>query len=169
MKICIKIFEKLNLKLLETPKIKPKYIRIYSNGTFTLTNTTETSLLCTCGIQHENLNEEKQFYISSIKNTILSFLKNIKILIEEVPTIQKEMLGKINCTNEYKKLQNNEINSLYETIFLTKITFKLQNMPTCNKSQKINLMKNLNLITQIDQIFPQKTYSNLKKRSINLL
>ena len=116
MKICIKIFEKLNLKLPETPKIKPKYIRIYSNGTFTLTNTTETSLLCTCGIQHENLNKEKQFYISSNKNTILSFLKNIKILIEEVPPIQKEMLGKINCTNEYKRLQNKETNGLYETL-----------------------------------------------------
>ena len=124
IKFCIKIFEKLNLKLLETPNIKPKYIRINSNGTLTLTNTTETTLLCTCGIQHNNLNEEKKFYISSIKTTILSFLKNIKILIEEVPIIQKEMLGKINCTNEYKKLQNNEKNSLYETIFLTKITFK---------------------------------------------
>ena len=95
MKICIKIFEKLNLKLLETPKIKPKYIRIYSNGTFTLTDTTETSLLYTCDIQHDNLNEEKQFYVSSIKKTILSFLKNIKILLEDVPPIKKKCLEKL--------------------------------------------------------------------------
>ena len=79
------------------------------------------------------------------------------------------MLGKINCTNEYKRLQNKETNSLYETLFLTKITFKMQNMPTCDKSKKINLMQNLDLITKIEQIFPQKTYSNLNKRSINLL
>merc|ERR1712208_269548 len=121
------------------------------------------------GIQHNNLIEEKKFYISSIKTTIMSFIKNIKILIDEVPLAQKEMIGNINCTNEYKKLQNNEINSLYETIFLTKITFKLETMPTCNKSQKIDLMQNLDLITKIEQIFPQKTYSNLNKRSINLL
>ena len=84
-----------------------------------------------------------------LKKTILSFLKNIKILLEEVPPIKKEMLGKINCTNEYKRLQNKETNSLYETLFLTKITFKMQNMPTCDKSKKINLMQNLDLITKI--------------------
>merc|ERR1712030_96664 len=39
----------------------------------------------------------------------------------------------------------------------------------CKKSQKIDLMKNLDLINKIEQIFPQKTYSNLNKRSINLL
>ena len=79
------------------------------------------------------------------------------------------MLKEINCTNEYKRLQNKDTNSLYETLFLTRITFKIQNMPTCNKSQKINLMQNIGLITKIEQIFPQKTYSNLDKRSINLL
>ena len=167
--ICIKIFEKLNLKILETQNIKPKYIRINNNGTLSLTDTTETTLLCTCGIQHNNLIEEKKFYISSIKTTMLSFIKNIKILIDEIPLEQKEMIGQINCTNEYKKLQNFETNTLYETIFLTKIKFKLETMPTCNKSQKIDLMKSLNLITKIEQIFPQKTYSNLNKRSINLL
>ena len=68
-------------------------------------------------------------------------------------------------TKSYKTLRK----TLYETIILTKIKFKLETMPTCNKSQKIDLMKNLNLITKIEQIFPQKTYSNLNKRSINLL
>ena len=57
MIICNQIFE----------KIKPKYIKVYSNGTFTLSDTTETSLFCSCDIQHDNLNEEKQFYVSSIK------------------------------------------------------------------------------------------------------
>ena len=33
----------------------------------------------------------------------------------------------------------------------------------------MNLMQNLDLITKIEQIFPQKTYSNLNKRCINLL
>ena len=102
----------LNLKILETQNIKPKYIRINNNGTLSLTDTTETTLLCTCGIQHNNLIEEKKFYISSIKTTMLSFIKNIKILIDEIPLEQKEMIGQINCTNEYKKLQNFEKNSI---------------------------------------------------------
>ena len=87
---------------------------------------------------------------------MLSFIKNIKILIDEVPLAQKEMIGHLNCTNEYKKLQNFETNTLYETIFLTKIKFKLETMPTCNKSQKIDLMKNLNLITKINRYFHKK-------------
>ena len=73
-----KIFEKLNLKQFESPKITPQYIKVYSNGTFTLSNKTETSLFCSCDIQHDNLNEEKQFYVSSIKKNNNVFPKKYK-------------------------------------------------------------------------------------------
>ena len=180
---CYQIFQKLQLKIgHHKTNTQHKYINIHQNGTITLGLDSLQSSLCTCDVQHFNLELEKNYYKKSIAKTIFTFLDKISTLLQDIPKPIDLISAKENCTSEHHQLNNNEIKTLYSNLFQKDIKFehfktqknmvklnKIQQIqpPTCTKAQKNELNSNLNLIKKLLRALDTETKEY--KRNINLL
>ena len=182
-KSCYKIFQKLQLKIAHNKtNTQHKYIKIHQNGTIILGLDSLQSSLCTCDVQHFNLDLEKNYYKKSIAKIIFTFLDKTSTLLQEIPKPIELISGKENCTLEQYQLNNNEIKTLYSNLYQKDTKFEhfetQKNMvklntiqqiqpPTCTKAQKNELNSNLNLIKKLLRAL--NTETKQYKRNINLL
>ena len=71
-KQCYQIFKRLQLNIgKQKTNTQHQYINILQNGTMTLELESSHSYLCTCDVQHSNLELEKHYYKKSIAKAIL--------------------------------------------------------------------------------------------------